>query len=65
MEVQRLGRNYGEIIEQWRIISKVKKCDIKVLGVPLLDTKAYRQFLVQGFAPSLRHLFIKNIREGA
>lgn len=37
--IDRLGRNYGEIIEQWRIISKDKKADIVVMDMPLLDTR--------------------------
>lgn len=37
--VDRLGRNYDEILEQWRIITKVKEADIFVLDFPLLDTR--------------------------
>lgn len=37
--IDRLGRNYEEIIEQWRIISKVKRADIIVMDMPLLDTR--------------------------
>lgn len=37
--IDRLGRNYNEIIEQWRIITKVKKAHIFVLDMPLLSTK--------------------------
>lgn len=37
--IDRLGRNYQEIQEQWRIISKEKKSDIVVLDMPLLDTR--------------------------
>lgn len=37
--IDRLGRNYEEIIEQWRIISKVKQADIVVMDMPLLDTR--------------------------
>lgn len=36
--IDRLGRDYSEILEQWRIITKVKGVDIKVLDMPLLDT---------------------------
>lgn len=36
--IDRLGRNYKEIIEQWRIITQVKRADIIVLDMPLLDT---------------------------
>lgn len=37
--IDRLGRNYGEIQEQWRIITKEKRADIVVLDMPLLDTR--------------------------
>lgn len=37
--LDRLGRNYDEILEQWRILTKEKKIDIVVLDMPLLDTR--------------------------
>lgn len=37
--IDRLGRNYEEIQNQWRILTKEKKIDIKVLDMPLLDTR--------------------------
>lgn len=37
--IDRLGRNYGEILEQWRILTKDKQIDIVVLDMPLLDTR--------------------------
>lgn len=37
--IDRLGRNYKEILEQWRTITKDKKADIVVLDMPLLDTR--------------------------
>lgn len=37
--IDRLGRNYTEILDQWRIIVKEKKADIVVLDMPLLDTR--------------------------
>ncbi len=37
--IDRLGRNYEEIIEQWRLISKKKGADICVIDMPLLDTR--------------------------
>lgn len=36
--IDRLGRNYSEILEQWSLITKTKGVDIKVLDMPLLDT---------------------------
>jgi len=44
-EVDRLGRNYAEIIEQWRFITKEKGVDIKVLDMPLLDTTYCKDLL--------------------
>jgi DNA invertase Pin-like site-specific DNA recombinase len=37
--VDRLGRNYDDIREQWRVITKNKGADIAVLDMPLLDTR--------------------------
>ena len=37
--IDRLGRNYAEILEQWRILTKEKGIDIVVLDMPLLDTR--------------------------
>ncbi len=37
--IDRLGRNYDEILEQWRILTKEKRIDIVVLDMPLLDTR--------------------------
>ena len=37
--IDRLGRNYAEILEQWRILTKSKGIDIVVLDMPLLDTR--------------------------
>ena len=37
--IDRLGRNYEEILEQWKVITKEKKVDICVLDMPLLDTR--------------------------
>lgn len=40
--IDRLGRNYDEILQQWRIITKQKEADIQVLDMPLLDTSMNR-----------------------
>lgn len=37
--IDRLGRNYEEILQQWRILTKEKGVDIAVLDMPLLDTR--------------------------
>lgn len=36
--IDRLGRNYNEILNEWKFITKVKNVDIKILDMPLLDT---------------------------
>jgi DNA invertase Pin-like site-specific DNA recombinase len=37
--IDRLGRNYGEIQEQWRVLTKERGIDVYVLDMPLLDTR--------------------------
>jgi DNA invertase Pin-like site-specific DNA recombinase len=37
--IDRLGRSYTEILEQWRVLTKEKRIDIVVLDMPLLDTR--------------------------
>lgn len=37
--IDRLGRNYDEILEQWQLLTKKKKVHITVLDFPLLNTK--------------------------
>ena len=39
MSIDRLGRNYEEIQEQWRILTKIIGIDICVIDMPLLDTR--------------------------
>lgn len=43
--IDRLGRNYDEIIEQWHLITKEIKADIVVLDMPLLDTRHGKDLL--------------------
>ena len=40
--IDRLGRNYDEILEQWRLITKEKQVAVAVLDMPLLDTRQGR-----------------------
>ena len=40
--IDRLGRNYDEILEQWRLLTKKKNVAIVVLDMPLLDTRQGR-----------------------
>ena len=37
--IDRLGRNYADVQQQWRVLTKEKKVDICVLDMPLLDTR--------------------------
>ena len=43
--IDRFGRNYKEILEQWRILTKVKEVDVVVLDFPLLDTRREKDLL--------------------
>ena len=45
MSIDRLGRNYEEILEQWRILTKEKGIDIVVVDMPLLDTRTCKDLL--------------------
>ena len=39
LSIDRLGRNYGEILEQWRVLTKEIQADVCVLDMPMLDTR--------------------------
>lgn len=45
LSIDRLGRNYTEIQEQWHFITKERKTDIAVLDMPLLDTRQGKDLL--------------------
>jgi len=47
--IDRLGRNYEEIIEQWRRITKEKFADIVIIDMPLLDTRQKERDLTGTF----------------
>ena len=51
--IDRLGRNYEEILEQWRMITKDKKVDVVVLDMPLLDTRRSGKNLMGVFVADL------------
>ena len=51
--IDRLGRNYDEILEQWRIITKQKQADIFVIDFPLLDTRKKENDLTGTFVADL------------
>ncbi len=45
LSIDRLGRNYREIQEQWRVLTGEKKVDICVIDMPLLDTRRCRDLM--------------------
>lgn len=51
--IDRLGRNYDEILEQWRVITKEKGASIVVLDMPLLDTREKNRDLTGVFIADL------------
>jgi len=51
--IDRLERNYGEILEQWRIITKDVGADIKVIDMPLLNTDSTQENLINVFISDL------------
>lgn len=51
--IDRLGRDYGEILEEWRRITKDKEADILILDMPLLDTRAQGRDLTGTFIADL------------
>lgn len=53
LSIDRLGRNYDEILEQWRLLTKEKRVDIVVLDMPLLDTRTKGGDLTQTFIADL------------
>jgi DNA invertase Pin-like site-specific DNA recombinase len=44
-DISRLGRNYSEIQNQWRILTKEKGVDISVIDMPLLNTRLYKDLI--------------------
>lgn len=51
--IDRLGRNYEEILLQWRMITKEKRVDVVVLDMPLLDTRKSGSDLTGTFVADL------------
>ncbi|MCL2135792.1 MAG: recombinase family protein [Candidatus Bathyarchaeota archaeon] len=43
--IDRLGRNYEEIQQQWRILTKEKRIDIAIIDMPLLDTRLHKDLM--------------------
>ena len=54
LSIDRLGRNYEEIQNQWRILTKEKGVDIAVIDMPLLDTRNGKDLMGNFLADSLR-----------
>ena len=53
LSIDRLGRNYDDIIEQWQYITKEIKADIVILDMPLLDTTTKNSDLTGKFIADL------------
>lgn len=51
--IDRLGRNYADILDEWHYITKEKKADIVVLDMPLLDTRKKEKDLTGMFVADL------------
>lgn len=51
--IDRLGRDYGEILEQWRLITKKIGADIQVIDMPLLNTNSLNEDLTGVFISDL------------
>ena len=45
LSIDRLGRNYKEVQEQWRVLTKEKEADICVIDMPLLDTRTAKDLI--------------------
>ena len=43
--IDRLGRNYAEILDQWKMITKDKRVDLYVMDMPILDTRREKNLL--------------------
>jgi len=64
--IDRLGRNYDEILNQWRILTKEKIIDIVVIDMPLLDTRQYKDLigtLISDIFLQVMSFFAQNERE--
>ena len=63
--IDRLGRNYDEILGQWRLLTKQRSIDIVVLDMPLLDTRSTSGHGVTGklIADIVAHVERDNIRQ--
>ena len=62
LSIDRLGRNYEEIQNQWRILTKEKRIDICVLDMPILDARQGKD-LMGTFVADLLSFGAQNERE--
>lgn len=53
MSIDRLGRNYAEILEQWKLITKERQVNIEVIDMPLLNTYETKDGLTGVFVADL------------
>lgn len=51
--IDRLGRNYDEILEQWRFLTREKQVEIEVIDMPLLNTNASKEGLTGVFVSDI------------
>ena len=51
--IDRLGRNYNEILEEWRVMTKVRNVSVVVLDMPLLDTRESKEGITGVFIADL------------
>ncbi|MEG0227898.1 MAG: recombinase family protein [Lachnospiraceae bacterium] len=64
--IDRLGRNYKEIINEWKVITNELNADIKILDMPLLDTSVHRDLigtLISDIVLQLLSFIAENERE--
>ncbi len=66
MSIDRLGRNYDDIQDQWRVLTRDIGADICVLDMPLLDTREYKDLIgrfVADLTLQILSYFAQNERE--
>ena len=54
--IYRLGRNYDEILEQWSVLTRIKKVYIVVLNMPILDTRLERDLMERFLCDVILHI---------
>lgn len=56
--LDKLGRSYEEVINQWQLLTKVKRIDVVVLDIPLLDTRTKPHQVTDAFMSDLALQFL-------